>query len=339
MSGIIVSVIMPLRNEEKYIKECIESLLLQNYPQKKMEWIFVDGESIDNTVSIIECFQKQYPDLIYLYHNPNFTVPYAMNIGIKNARGKYIVRLDAHADYAQDYIAKCVYYLDLIPEVDNVGGIAITKGKTPWGDTIAKMLSTKFGVGNSQFRINGTGGFVDTVPFGAFRKEVFERLGGYDVRLTRNQDNEMNYRIRKNGGKIYMASDIRFIYYCRESVKGICNMALQNGKWNVITMKLVPGSMGCRHFIPFIFVLSIIILLTSSIFYHNLAYLLLIEVFIYLICNFYFSTMIAGDSKQFLQLLYLYPLFHFSYGCGSLLGIWSSIKYINANRKEQVYDL
>ena len=100
------------------------------------------------------------------------------------------------------------------------------------------MLSTQFGIGNSEFRTNGESGYVDTVPFGAFRREVFEKWGGYDVRLTRNQDNEMNYRIRKNGGKSYLANDVRFSYYCRDSVSGICDMALKNGMWNIITMKL-----------------------------------------------------------------------------------------------------
>ena len=327
MCELIVSVVMPLRNEEKYIKECISSLLLQDYPRDKMEWIFVDGQSIDNTVYILEEFKKQYPNLIYIYNNPDITVPYAMNIGIKHSHGKYIIRLDAHADYARDYISKCVHYLDLMPEVDNVGGIAITKAKTPLGITIAKMLSTKFGVGNSQFRTNGKSGFVDTVPFGAFRKEVFARLGGYDIRLTRNQDNEMNFRIRKNSGKIFMASDINFIYYCRDTIKGICQMALQNGKWNIITMRLVPGSMGWRHFIPFAFVSSLIMLLLGSMFYSSLLYILLAELVLYFMCNFYYSIKVARNFQEFVQLIYLYFIFHCSYGCGSMIGILTCIKF------------
>ena len=136
------------------------------------------------------------------------------------AKGKYIIRLDAHADYNKDYISKCVFWLDRT-NADNVGGVAETKSKGFIGNSIALMLSSKFGVGNSQFRTNGVSGYVDTVPFGAFRKEVFDKYGLYDERLTRNQDNEMNFSIRNNGGKIYMSDEIRFSYYCRDSIKSI----------------------------------------------------------------------------------------------------------------------
>jgi glycosyltransferase involved in cell wall biosynthesis len=249
--NIIVSVVIPTYNEEKYIKNCILSLLKQDYPQNQMEWIFVDGCSSDRTKEIIESYKHKFPQLIRVYNNPNKTVPYAMNIGIKSSVGKYIIRLDAHSEYADNYISKCVYYLDTT-DADNVGGVAETKSSGFVGNAIAFMLSSKFGVGNSQFRINGKSGYVDTVPFGAFRREVFEKYGFYDERLTRNQDNEMNYRIRKNGGKIYMAEDIKLAYFCRDSIKGIAKMAMTNGKWNVITMKLCPGAMGLRHFIPLI---------------------------------------------------------------------------------------
>ena len=153
------------------------------------------------------------------------------------------------------------------------------------------------------------------------RKEVFEKWGGYDERLTRNQDNEMNYRIRKNGGKVYLSSDIKLSYYCRDSVKGISNMALKNGMWNVITMKLCPGSMGLRHFIPLMFLLSIIVLPILSIFVHLFALLFAIEMCLYLLLDCYFSAKQADGIKEFLLLLILFPIFHITYGAGSLKGL------------------
>ena len=204
---IIVSVVMPIYNEAKFIDKCVKSLLQQDYALELMEWIFVDGNSTDGTVKRLEKYSEKYPDLIVIKENPHKTVPYAMNIGIATAKGKYIVRLDAHADYKADYISKCVHYLDTI-DADNVGGVAETKASGFTGSCIAKMLSSRFGVGNSEFRTKGKCGYVDTVPFGAFRRDVFSKYGGYDERLVRNQDNEMNYRIRKNGGKIYLADDI-----------------------------------------------------------------------------------------------------------------------------------
>lgn len=320
MDNAFISVVMPVYNEEKYIENCIDSLLLQDYPQECMEWIFVDGMSTDRTRELIGAYIEKYPKLIKLLSNPNKTVPYAMNIGIKEATGKYIIRLDAHADYNKDYISKCVYYLDTT-DADNVGGVAETKSKGFVGNAIAKMLSSRFGVGNSEFRTNGESGYVDTVPFGAFRREVFEKWGGYDERLTRNQDNEMNYRIRKNGGKIYLSSDIKLSYYCRDSIKGISDMAVKNGMWNVITMKLCPGSMGVRHFIPLAFLLSLIILPIAGIIYHPIWWLFALEMALYFSLDCLFSAKQASGIKEFFLLVVLFPIFHITYGAGSLKGI------------------
>jgi len=317
---IIVSVVMPVYNEEKYIEKCVDSLLLQDYPVDKMEWIFVDGCSKDKTVEILKGYQEKYPSLIKIYNNPNKIVPFAMNIGIAASQGKYIVRLDAHADYAVDYISKCIYYLDHT-DAENVGGVAETKANGFMGNAIAKMLSSKFGVGNSQFRTNGESGYVDTVPFGAFRREVFSKYGGYDERLVRNQDNEMNFRIRKNGGKIYLANDIHLSYYCRDSIKGIAAMARKNGMWNIITMKLCPGSMGLRHFIPFLFVLSVLGLGILSFVHPLFAILLGAEMSLYLLLDVLFSIKQATSAKEFFALLILFPIFHVAYGIGSMVGI------------------
>jgi len=317
---IIVSVVMPVYNEEQYIEKCVDSLLLQDYPIDKMEWIFVDGCSKDRTVEILNRYQEKYPSLIKVYNNPNKIVPYAMNIGIAASKGKYIVRLDAHADYARDYISKCIYYLENT-DAENVGGVAETKANGFMGNAIAKMLSSKFGVGNSQFRTNGENGYVDTVPFGAFKRNVFSQYGGYDERLVRNQDNEMNFRIRKNGGKIYLSNDIHLSYYCRDSIKGISAMARKNGIWNIITMKLCPGSMGLRHFIPFAFVLSIVGLGIFSFIHPLFAALLGAEIALYLLLDIVFSIKQAETLKEFFALTVLFPIFHIAYGLGSIVGI------------------
>lgn len=330
---IVVSVVMPVYNESKYIDKCVQSLLEQDYALESMEWIFVDGNSSDDTVRRLEKYKKQYPDLIYIKNNPKKIVPYAMNIGIEASKGKYIVRLDAHADYKEDYISKCVQYLDSI-EADNVGGVAETKASGFTGNCIAKMLSSRFGVGNSAFRTNGRSGYVDTVPFGAFKREVFSKYGGYDERLVRNQDNEMNYRIRKNGGKIYLADDIHLSYYCRDSIKGISDMAKKNGMWNVITMKLCPGSMGLRHFIPLVFVLSIIFLGILGFFFRPFWWLLGMELCLYLILDVVFSSKLAASVKEFFMVLILFPIFHISYGVGSLKGL---IKLLSKEYRDTSY--
>ncbi len=319
--GVTVSVVMPVYNEEKYIKKCIDSLLLQDYPKDAMEWIFVDGISSDKTVEIIQGYKKEHPELINVFSNPKKIVPYAMNIGIKESKGKYIVRMDAHADYATDYITKCVEYLENV-DAENVGGVAITKANGFVGNAIAKMLSSKFGVGNSQFRTNGESGYVDTVPFGAFKREVFIKYGGYDERLVRNQDNEMNYRIRKNGGKIYLANDIKFSYYCRDSISSIAKMAQKNGMWNVITMKLCPGAMGIRHFIPLAFVLSVTLLALLGVAHWIFLLALAAELLLYSALDVLFSVKSGASFKERMLLMILFPVFHIAYGFGSIIGIF-----------------
>lgn len=321
------SVVIPVYNEEKYIEKCIKSLMKQDYPKEKTEWIFVDGGSTDKTVEILQKYADEKTADIRIYHNKDKTVPYAMNIGIKNAEGKYIVRMDAHAEYNSSYISKCIYYLEST-DADNVGGIAETKARTPLGEIIAKMLSSKFGVGNSRFRTAAESGYVDTVPFGAFRKELFDKIGLYDTRLTRNQDNELNYRIRKNGGKIYLSSDIKFTYYCRDSVGSICDMARKNGKWNVITSYFVPNSMGVRHFVPLIFLLSVILLSLCGIFLQQAYVALGIEMAVYFAAAFFFSAKATSNPREIVLLPALFFLFHISYGYGSVMGVFSVLKLI-----------
>jgi glycosyltransferase involved in cell wall biosynthesis len=263
-----------------------------------------------------------------LLTNPDKTVPYAMNRGIEASAGRYVVRWDAHSAYADDYISQCIACLEKTG-ADNVGGVARTEGQGLWGQAIALMLSSKFGVGNSAFRVGAQDGYVDTVPFGAFRREVFDQYGLYDTRLTRNQDNEINYRIRKNGGKIYLSNDIRLTYFCRDSVGAIAKMGFQNGKWNIITSFLCPGTMGLRHFIPLVFVLSLVVLgLLSLGFPHMLwPYVLLAEGVCYVLLSGGCALRLAmGKGKGmrfFLPLMGLFPLFHICYGVGSLTGFFN----------------
>ena len=315
-----ISVIVPVYNEEYYLDACISSMLRQDYPKDQMEWFFVDGMSADRTGDMLADYQKRYPTLIKVLKNENRTVPYAMNLAIRQAKGRYIIRLDAHAEYADDYFSACVQILEETG-ADNVGGVMETKARTPMGSVIAKMLSSRFGVGNSEFRTNGKDGYVDTVPFGAFRREIFDKVGLYDERLTRNQDSELNYRIIHSGGKIYLSHRIRLAYYCRDSVKGIVNMALLNGRWNIITMKLCPGSMRLRHFVPCLFDLSILGLGFLGLLWRPFWWLLGLELLCYLGLDALAAFQAGSNARERFILMGLFPAFHLSYGWGSLRGI------------------
>lgn len=330
-----ISVILPVRNEERFITACVASIFEQDYPQEQMEVIFVDGCSEDRTVELLHEMQKAHPQIVVL-HNPNRTVPYAMNIGIEKSRGEVIVRLDAHAEYPPDYIRLSVETL-LTRECDNAGGVFETRGRGFMGEAIAEMLKTPLGVGNATYRLTQEDGYVDTVPFGCFRRELFERIGGFDERMTRNQDNELNFRIRKNGGKIYLNHNIRVLYYCRETMRGIMKMGYMNGKWNVITMTLVPGSMGVRHFVPLAFVLSTIVLLLLTLATRSLLFggLLALEWGAYLLLDVFYAYTIAKEKGwRFLPVeIVLYPAFHFAYGFGSLCGIAALPGFLRRERE------
>lgn len=319
-----VSLVIPVRNEQNHINSCVESILNQDFSNDQLEVIFIDGNSNDGTKDIINSYIKKYPDLIRLLDNPNETVPFAMNIGIKNSIGDYIIRLDAHSEYPNNYISECKRTIENV-EADNVGGLALTKGKGFIGNAFAKVLSSKFGVGNSGFRTNAKSGYVDTVPFGTYKREAFEKYGYYDERLTRNQDYELNYRIRKNGGKIYLDSDISLTYFCRNTLSGILKQSYENGKWNIITSKLCPGTMSIRHFIPLLFTLSLIGLPILSFIHSLFMLILLLELLIYFSITMIISSKSSENTKELALLLILFPLFHVSYGFGSLVG------FINLN--------
>lgn len=315
---IIVSVIIPVYNEEKYIENCIQSLIKQTYPQSNMEWIFVDGMSTDNTVNIIKQYVVKYP--IQLFENKKKKTPAAMNIGIQNAKGNYIIRFDAHTIYSKNYIEKCIYYLENI-DADNVGGFVETKANGFIGKAIAKMLSSKFGVGDSSFRTGKKSGYVDTVPFGAFRRTIFDQLGLFNEDFLRSEDNDFNARIRAAGGKIYLAEDIKSKYQCRDTITGILKMGMQNGNALFRTIKKNPHAMSVRHFIPFIFLLSLIGMPISGIFIPIIRCIFLAEIIVYLLLNGYYSFL-KGDIKYGIITIWLYPLFHIFYGLGSLFGLF-----------------
>lgn len=317
MENCVVSVVIPVYNEEKYIEKCLRSLCEQTYPKDKMEWLFVDGLSEDKTVEIIQRYEKEYP--ICLLTNEKRKTPIAMNLGISQAKGEYIIRMDAHASFPPEYIEKCVYYLETT-DAANVGGVADTQAEGFIGESISKMLSSPFGVGGSEFRIGGASGYVDTVPFGAFRKTVFEEVGLFNPQLLRSEDNDINARIRANGGKIWLADDIRFTYYCRDTVQGLLKMGLQNGNALFWTLRENPKAMSARHFVPFLFLLSLLVMPILSALLPFVGWVFACELGAYFLLDVWFSF--ANTHPRYgIVTVWLYPVFHIVYGLGSVLGM------------------
>ena len=334
----LVSIILPCRNEEKYIEKCIQTLIANQSADFELEIIVVDGMSTDKTVEIVIGYVQQFP-FVKLLHNPEKTVPYAMNLGIANAQGEFIVRVDAHALFPENYVSTLVSYLiDL--EADNVGAIWRTDVLTKNKKTLAikEALTNRFGVGNSMFRV-GTKDItaVDTVPFGCYKKDVFDKFGLYDVRLTRNQDIELNKRIIRGGGKIYLLPNLECTYYARETFSDIAKNNYNNGLWNILTVKYTKklSSLSLRHFIPLCFILSLLLPLLFSFLHKPLLLIALWSSSHYLGFLLIICTRLAMRKKNnFFYLLWSFITLHFSYGFGSLMGIFKSVN-TTINKKKR----
>lgn len=332
----IISIIIPILNEEIYIKQCLESILQSDYPKNKLEILLVDGMSNDNTRKIIKEFQHDYP-FIMLLDNPNKIVPVAMNIGIKNAHGDYIIRLDAHSIYPNNYFRKLIYWHKKL-DAANIGTPIITdvKNKTLKSNSIKKVLSNKFGVGNSFFR-TGTHNVieVDTVPFGCYKKDAFAKYGLYDERLIRNQDIELNKRIINNGGKIYLIPDTACTYFAREDFSSLAKNNFSNGLWNVLTAYYSKNlrALSLRHFIPLFFVLSLLIPFTLGIFFHKSFFIISFFVFfVHFATLTLVSLKITDKDTRFIYLIISFYTLHFSYGIGSIAGIIKAVLLFLKNR-------
>ena len=323
----MLSVICPIYNEEKYIARCIESIIQQDYPKDKWEVLFVDGMSTDRTREIINSYLTECP-YIRLLDNPKKIVPCAMNIGIGESKGEILMRIDAHTHYETNYCSAIVRRLKEL-DADDVGCVCRTDvlNKTSKTLSIREVLGNKFGVGNSVFRTGVDKVMeVDTVPFGCWPRRVFEKYGLYDERLVRNQDIELSKRIINGGGKIYIIPDTYCTYMARETFSGLAKNNFGNGKWNMLTVYYTRQmkSLSLRHFIPLIFVLSLLIPLIIGIFWPITTLLALASIVAYLLALGMVSMSLA--IKKHLNVAYLLWSFitlHCSYGAGSLAGIIS----------------
>jgi len=323
MTGKIVSVIVPIRNEERYIADCLRSLLQQTYPATSYEIIVLDGRSSDKSREIVDGLSRELPHL-YCVDNPAGTAPAAMNIGIRHARGEIIIRADGHNFYPENYIANCVQYLEQTG-ADNVGGpwLTMPANHTLGARLVAAMLSNPFGVGDSRFRISAKEGFVETVPFGAFRREVFDRVGMYNEKLVRNQDNELNARIRRAGGKIYQTPALQTTYHPVAGFFELLKQTYRNSQWHVFSVRENSHAMGLRHFVPAGFFICLTGLVLGAAAASWARYSLGALVGLYLLAGFMFAIR-QKHGRDWLVTLMLPAaclVFHLAYGLGTLAGL------------------
>jgi len=319
-----VSVIIPCRNEEKFIGKCLDALIKQDYPRDDLEILIIDGDSEDDTREVIKKYIEKYP-FIKLLNNPNKYTPFGLNIGIREAAGEIIIRMDAHAGYNLDYISKCVKNLKE-SGADNVGGIMKTlpSKNTVCGKSIATVLSHRFGAGSSYFRIGSDKPrWVDTVFGGCYRKSIFKKIGMFNEKLIRGQDIELNKRLKKAGGKILLAPDIVATYYPQSTFFSFLKHNFIDGFWTIYPLKFNIKFFSYRHLIPLFFFLALLgsFLLSLVSGFGKVLFFSLSG--IYILVNLFFSLeiIVKNESLNLLSLMVAFFNRHFFYGLGSFWGI------------------
>ncbi len=331
---ILVSIICPCYNEERFIESCVQSILHQDLPESQWELLIVDGMSTDKTRTLLQPLIGKYAN-IHLLDNPHRTAPYAMNIGIRAAQGEYICRIDAHSLFPANYVSTLLHYIQALPDAVNVGSACDTR---PANDSlkakaIAIACSHPLGVGNSTFRTATIEQPIstDTVPFGFWHKELFDKVGLFDEEMTRNQDDEFNARTLQHGGKIYLVPGISITYYVRDSITKTCKMFYQYGLFKPLGNKKIKHPATIRQFVPVAFVLGLVIGLP-------LAIINTVFCWIYLSCITLYLLLLCIVSIKYKNpyLPIVFNGMHISYGTGYLRGIFKLLLHrpfnVNNNR-------
>jgi glycosyltransferase involved in cell wall biosynthesis len=252
-----VSVVMPVRNEARFIRANLAQLHAQDYPPDKLEVIVADGMSTDGTREIVLECARHHPS-IRLIDNVSKIVPTGLNAAIKAARGDIVIRVDGHVHVAPDFVRANVQLLRDQPEAWGGGGPIVHAGTTAFGAAVAVAMSHPIGMGNAPHRRADYEGFGEGAPFPAFHRWVFDRVGYIDESLVRNEDDEFNYRVAKAGGKIYVTPKVRSTYFVRDTIAGLGRQFFQYSFWRIPVIKKHRRPTTFRQVIPTVFFLGML---------------------------------------------------------------------------------
>ena len=318
----LITIIMPIRNEARYIARALHAVLAQDYPADKMEIFVVDGMSEDGTRAIVTAMAVGEPR-VQLMDNPERIVPTALNRGVRAAHGEIIIRVDGHAVIAPDYLRRCVETLAAV-DADCVGGPIQTVGETPRACGIALAQSSPFGVGNAAFRYARTARYVDTLAFGAYRRKVFDHIGLFDPELVCNQDDEFNLRLIRAGGKIWLCPTIQSTYYARASLGRLWRQYFAYGFWKVRVLQKHGRPASWRSLVPVTFVGALLTTAGLSVLVPPYPWLLAVLLPYSLVVLGASLWLAAHHGWQYAPLLPLsFMTLHLGYGLGFLGGLLS----------------
>jgi hypothetical protein len=242
-----VSVIMPVLNEERHLAHAVAGVLGQDYPGE-LELVLAIGPSKDRTQEIADGLAAADPR-VRSVPNPTGRTPAALNAALAATRHGIVVRVDGHGELAPGYIQTAVRLLE-DKGAANVGGIMRAEGVTVFEQAVARAMTSKLGVGNARFHTGGEGGPSDTVYLGVFRRDVLDKLGGYDEHFTRAQDWELNHRIRTSGGLIWFDPSLSVTYRPRPNLKALGKQYKEYGRWRRVVMRTHEGTVSLRYLAP-----------------------------------------------------------------------------------------
>lgn len=315
---------MPVRNEAGFLAESLGAVLSQDYPSDRMEVLVADGMSTDGTRDIVADLASRAPrHSVRVVDNPGRIVAKGLNAALEVAKGEVVVRIDGHCRIAPDYVSRCVEHLRR-DDVDAVGGSINTVATTPVGRAIAAAMSSPFGIGDSAFRtVTAKTMLVDTVPFPAYTRRAIDIAGGFDEELVRNQDDEYNYRLRKLGARILLASDVKSDYHGRPSLRALWQQYYQYGFYKVRVMQKHVLQMQLRHFVPPAFVLFLIggLLLAAVSLWVWRLWLLVLLTYVLSTLTASVATIRRTGWHQPWLLPVAFSILHLSYGSGFLVGL------------------
>ena len=336
-----VSIIIPCRNEEKFIGKCLDSIIAQDYPKDKLEVLIVDGMSEDKTREIIRKYIQKY-SFVKILDNPKRITPTAMNIGIKKARGSMITLVNAHSILDKNFLRYSTEYL-WKTGADAVGGRlnTIVDSFSIVAQAIPLAANSVFGAGGKRYRSRTKEGWIrDTLPYCVYHKNIFQKIGLLDEELIRGQDAEFNYRILKHNGKIYYTPKIQSYLHVRPTLKKLRKQHFQYGYFKPLVTQKSSVFLAWRQLIPGIFVGSLIVSLALSAIYRPFLWLFLLILGSYIIANLAFSLKISLKKgfKFFFVLPFVFATIHFSYGFGYLKGIWDFI-ILKKHKKKKIEDI
>lgn len=317
----IVSVVIPCRNEVAFIQECIDAIYANKINTDVFLNVFVvDGMSDDGTREKIQSLQNKYPSL-QLIDNVKQLTPYAFNLGIYASKADYIQIVGARHILSSNYIQQALDILKSKSEVWCVGGKLINEYINETGEIISKAMSTSFGMGIGNFRTLVKSGYTDTVTSPMYPFWVFEKIGFFDEQLVRNQDDDFNFRVTKAGGKIYFENDIFLKYYVRGNYSGLYRQFYQYGYWKVFVNQKHKAVTTFRQLIPPLFVVFIFLSIILSLLNPLLAILSFIVYLVYISLALLMGFKNGTKLKESVQISITFPIMHFSYGLGYLKGI------------------